>query len=331
MKTNEVKENNRICDYPINICKYAAQYSTDFEESNTNLKRQYLVDNINLYNDVVSETPGYRGSFGTGYPFYALDGNLSGQLPIIDEQLRYNNELIEFTNKSTHVNWDCASCLLKNGDSMPDLKQICNSCPNMDDELKPRKVINRLPDLDMWTVCDERQIEKAKLYLLKAFAQNNMYPSDIDPLRTLKDIKEITEAIKNGTLPDKMLPLDSHIIAYKTLTSLIEQVPGVLEKTKRTGEVPYLPIHPESYRKVWQKDDVPYNYVYDYLSSFTDFNFAPDLKEALTDTRSFIASKFTPDELYNFLLMAGPESARKRFETPQLEKCFKERIKTWKR
>ncbi len=331
MKNNDSEEKFKNDEYPISICKYAAQYSNNFEETNTELKRQYLVDNIDLYNKVVSQTPGYRGSFGTGYPFYALDSNLQGQLPVIAEQLRYNNELIDFTNNSTHKNWDCASCLLKNGASMPDLKQICNNCPNMDNELKPRKVINRLPDLDMWTVCDEKQIEKAKLFLLKAFAQNNMYPSDIDPLRTLRDIKEITEAIKNGTLPEKMLPLDSHIINSKTLLSLIEKVPSVLEQSKKTGEVPYLPIHPESYRKVWQQDDVPYNYIYDYLSSFTDFNFEPDLKEALIDTRSFVTTAFTPDELYRFLLMAGPESARNRFKTPQLEKCFKERIKTWKK
>lgn len=32
----------------------------------------------------------------------------------------------------------------------------------MNDKLKPRKIINRLPDLDMWLVCEDGCVEKHK-------------------------------------------------------------------------------------------------------------------------------------------------------------------------
>ena len=47
-------------------------------------------------------------------------------------------------------------------DIMPDLKIVCKPCPNMIDSLKPRKIINRLPDLDMWLVCEDGSIEQAQ-------------------------------------------------------------------------------------------------------------------------------------------------------------------------
>lgn len=69
----------------INICIKAAEASTEFERSNSDLKRRYLIRNIELYNHIVAMVDGNRGSFGTGYPFYALNRNLKGKLPIIDE------------------------------------------------------------------------------------------------------------------------------------------------------------------------------------------------------------------------------------------------------
>ena len=83
-----------ICS--INICRKVANISTEFELANTSLKRDYIVKNIELYNSIVKNLNICRGSFGTGYPFYALKKDLKGgTLPVIDEQIRYNNELIE--------------------------------------------------------------------------------------------------------------------------------------------------------------------------------------------------------------------------------------------
>lgn len=37
--------------------------------------------------------PGFKGAFGTGYPFYAIGSNMQYSYPIIEEQIRYNDEL----------------------------------------------------------------------------------------------------------------------------------------------------------------------------------------------------------------------------------------------
>lgn len=78
----------------VNRCEKAALASNIFERCNTDLKRRYFIENINTTNLVMSRISGYCGSFGTGYPFYVLDSNLEGKIPIIQEQIRYNNSLL---------------------------------------------------------------------------------------------------------------------------------------------------------------------------------------------------------------------------------------------
>ena len=57
--------------------------STNFEKNNTELKKRYLIWNIDSFNKIASRVSVWKGTFGTGYPFYALDENLEGNLPII--------------------------------------------------------------------------------------------------------------------------------------------------------------------------------------------------------------------------------------------------------
>ena len=315
----------------IDFCITTANISTEFEKTNTELKRRYLLENIKKYHEVTSQIIGNKGTFGTGYPFYVLGHHLEGSLPIIDEQIRYNNELICAATSCHYANWNCALCLSQNGPTMPDLKTICKPCHNMDDQLKPRKLINRLPDIDLWLVCENDKVEEAKKLLVDLFTQQGMIPSDIDPVHTIEELGEITEDLKKGIMPSKWLPLDTHIIDYNTFISLINQLPQVLLEAKKTGKIPYLPIHPYSLRKKWQQDDEPYNFVQDFLLSLTDFNFEPTLKGALEETRRIIAKTYTIDELYEIMLSAGPESVVRRQKTKQLELCFKERIKSWKK
>ncbi len=54
----------------MNVCVQAANASTCFEKTNSELKRLYLLKNIDIINTIMSKTPGYCGSFGTGYPLY---------------------------------------------------------------------------------------------------------------------------------------------------------------------------------------------------------------------------------------------------------------------
>ena len=315
----------------IDFCIKTANISTDFEKTNTELKREYLISNINQYHQITSQISCNKGTFGTGYPFYALNSQLKGKLPIINEQIRYNNELISAVTGCTYTTWTCAHCIKENGTKMPDLKTICKPCSQMDNALKPRKLINRLPDIDLWLVCPKSQVEETKIKLIELFKEQNMIPSDIDPVQTIEDVEEIVNDITQGLMPSKWLPLDTHIIDYETFIELIKKLPQILIDAKKTNKIPYLPIHPQSLRKQWQQDDEPYNFVQDFLLSLTDFNFEPTLKGALEETRKIIAKTYTIDELYEIMLSSGPESVVRRHETQQLQLCFQERIKSWKK
>ena len=315
----------------IDICRDASIASTEFEKTNTDLKREYLLINIYLYNYITAKIEHNRGTFGTGYPFYALNPDLTGELPIIDEQIRYNNGLLEAINKIDISEWPCADCLFKNYDSMPDLKVKCKPCGNLDDALKPRKVLNRLPDIDLWMVCDDDYISLEKDNLSFWFKTFNLQPSDINPVKTIEDLKKISADLKNGVMPSRMLPLDSHIIGYKKLYSLIEQVPYILDMSINNGDIPYLPILPLSLRKRWQHDDTPYNFIHDYLYGFYDFNLDAELKQLLDDTRRIVANNYSTDKLFEIATLAGSESVARRNKTKVLRHCFEERINSWKK
>ena len=214
---------------------------------------------------------------------------------------------------------------------MPDLKQICKSCPNMDAELKPRKVINRLPDIDMWLICADGHVQDAEQVLSRLFLQYGLQPSDIDPVQTIVDVKNITESLKNGEMPTKFLPLDAHIIEYSKLKKMIAQVPKVIDESVESSDVPYLPIHPRSLRKTWQYDDMAYNFIHDFLLSFTGFNLNAALNCELNNSRKQIAQKYNNAELYNILYQIQGDSTRRRFySTPRLFQLFMERMDSWR-
>lgn len=318
----------------INICRKAAIASNNYEKENSKIKKQFILRNIEDFNEIAKKAEGFKGSFGTGYPFYALGPELTGDLPIIGEQIDYNNKLLETVKNTDYKNWTCSECIAKNYKIMPDLKQVCKLCPNMDDELKPRKVINRLPDIDMWMVCESDRIKKAKDFLVLLFKIYNFRTSDVNPVETIDDVIEISSNIKNGIMPDKNLPLDAHIIPYEDLINLISQVPQKIKEANSNGTTPYLPILPLSYRKSWQKDDTAYNFIHDFLSSLTEYNFDGDLLKILKETRRVLANKYSFEQLYDFLMQTGPDSVKRRHTTSKpeniLKLTFKERIDSWK-
>lgn len=304
--------------------------STDFEKTNTDLKRRYLLWNIESFKIIASKVTGSKGSFGTGYPFYALDENMEGTLPIIGEQIRYNRQLVKDGIPVQKSIWQCKSCLEEKYSTMPDLKKICKPCPNMLDSLKPRKIINRLPDMDLWIVCEDGGIEKAQEEMTKLLSSIGMCSSDINPISSIGDVERIATMLKEGKMPNAFLPIDAHIIEYSTIKSLIEKVPDELSKAKETGAVPYLPIQPKSYRKNWQYDDEAYNYIYDYLSAFTPFDFSEELQQTLDESRKKVISEHTPEQLFDFLLASATKANFRRFQSIELEECFMKKVVRWK-
>lgn len=307
------------------------QASTDFEKTNTELKRKYLLWNIQVFNIIASSVQVNRGSFGTGYPFYALDENLQGTLPIIQEQIRYNRQLVKDGEPVQKSIWICKQCLKDNYHDMPDLKRVCKPCPNMIDQLKPRKIINRLPDIDMWMICEDGTIEQAQVDLAQLLEKYSINTSDVDPLSSVEDVAKIADMLKSGMFPKIFLPVDSHIIEYSKIKSLIERVPVELAKAKKEERIPYLPIRPKSYRKEWQYDDEAYNFVYDYLSAFTSFNFPKELQQVLDESRMKVVSEYSSEELFGFLLNSATKSNFRRFQSVDLEQYFLDKVQSWEK
>lgn len=303
--------------------------STDFEKNNTELKKRYLIWNIDSFNKTASKVSVGKGTFGTGYPFYALDENLEGNLPIISEQIRYNRQLVRDGKPVQKSIWLCKECLDKKYKDMPDLKKICRPCPNMINDLKPRKIINRLPDIDMWLICEDGCVKQAQDELVSLMQEINWRTSDKAPLSTLDDIEQVSKMIKEGKFPKIFLPIDMHIMEYSAMKKLIEDVPNALKKSDKNGTIPYLPIQPRSYRKSWQYDDEAYNYVFDFLASFTPFNFSDELQETLDQSRKTVANTFSNKELFELLMKSANKSAFKRFQQVELEEYFHKKMDRW--
>ena len=100
---------------------------------------------------------------------------------------------------------------------MPDLKTICKPCPNMINELKPRKIINRLPDLDMWVICKDGCVEVAQEEIRELLNEIGMNTSDVDPISSINDVHRIASQIKNKEFSRTFLPIDVHIIEYSKI------------------------------------------------------------------------------------------------------------------
>lgn len=312
------------------ITEIVERASTTFEEANNTTKRKYLLWNITAFNTMAKYVNVSCGTFGTGYPFYALDKDKRGKLPIIQEQIRYNRQLLKDGKPYQKSIWECQSCIKEKYSTMTDLKIICKPCPKMPDELKPRKIINRLPDLDMWLVSQDGKVKSAQEKLTGLLNKYDMRTSDQNPLLSIEELIKIAKMIKQRRTPGICLPMDVHIVEFSELKDLIEKVPETLRQAKAEGKRPYLPIHPISYRKEWQKDDQAYNFIYDYFSAFSEYDFVDELQDVLDATRLEIANQYSEDELFEFLINSATPANARRFETPELKEYFMKRVKGWK-
>lgn len=312
------------------IGEIVADISDTYEKENGNLKITYINKNITKYRNIVRLIKTSKGNFGTGYPFY-INFNQMDKLPVIEEQLRYNNELRLAQQSVKSKVWPCETCLRRNGDIMPDLKQICKPCTKVKSELKPRKVINRLPDIDMWFICEDGTLLESSKILEEELKQAGFYTSDVDPVKTIHDLAEITDELKTGIMPKKYLPIDTHIIEYSELMKKIKSLSDEIAEGFTYEHIPYIPIHPLSLRKNWQYDDMAYNFVHDFISSFTEdyVYFDEKMLSTIRSVRKNLKSTYSIDELYNVLLDTGCESTRRRQKNPVLRKSFEERVKSW--
>ena len=326
------------------LIENAVNASNLYENCNTDLKKKYLIKYINLYKEIVSEIPGYKGSFGTGYPFYALGENYEGRLPVIEEQLRYNNELLHQLRYlsdqpymlfkypySNEAIWKCEECLHNNINKMSNLKIICKRCPDVPKDIKPRKVINRLPDLDLWMIVEKGYEDAVSSTLSKKLEKCGITPSDVDPIKTINDVYEIANDLYMNYMPKKYIPIDTHIISYDEIFNLITNLNKEFDNAVNEKRIPYLPILPLSLRKTWQHDDEAYNFVHDYLYALTMFDTDSNLNNLLNHSRKELAYKYNNNELLLAAIYTGNEAVERRQQNPELIKRFYERINLWRK
>ncbi len=325
----ENQETNRISID--DITKEVVDASNSIENNNSTTRMEFFLKHIFVWNEINRHSKHSVGTFGTGYPFYSLKYNLEDGFSPIEEQIRYDNELLEQAKDQKDKEWTCAACLYKNAELMPDLKQICKPCPNMINELKPRKIINRLPDLDFWAICEDGKLEETSNEILKYMKIFNMDSSDNNPLRTIRDVREIADDLENHKVPNRYLPMDVHIIEKSKLKQLIKQVPEVLMETKKSnGSIAYLPIHPLSYRKNWQYDDTAYNFIFDYLFSFTVLSADKELVDLNRETKKKVANNFTNEELIDIIKSVASEGQRRRMNNERIMEVLNKKFDLWR-
>ena len=200
---------------------------------------------------------------------------------------------------------------------MPDLKIICKPSQKIDNSIKPRKVINRLPDLDMWTIAEDGKTSEVSAQLARALQVSDIYPSDISPYKTILEFTNISKDITEGRMPSKFLPIDTHIVEASQLKELIEKVPETIRNAKRTNTRP------------WQYDDTGYNFIFDFLFSFNIFTQNKELLDAIKKSRITIANENTPEELISIIYSISNPSVQRRMETIEIQEALKERFTSW--
>ncbi|MBQ8451832.1 MAG: hypothetical protein IJ538_03550 [Clostridia bacterium] len=328
------------------ITQFVREISDEYEQINDLRKLAYIEKNINQLLKLGKQS-GCEGVFGTGYPYYVLSSKStfdfdennnpkihlktltkSGEIPIVQEQLRYNKELYELGLNYKKQKYHCHKCLSQ--EVLQNLKERCYVCTFIKKEVSPRKIINRLPDMDMWYVADDDKIQQLTTNIYDSMFKLNLYPSDISPMRTINDMVEIVESLRNGESPEHFLPIDVHVVGRNYLKGLIKQIPEVFNAAYKMNTIPYIPISPYSLRRGWEKKDSdPYNFVYDFLFSFSSMGLDPELTELVDDVRYEIATKYDFDYLLETVRRHSPLDER-RLNQKELVAVLKRRIELWK-
>ena len=181
----------------------------------------------------------------------------------------------------------------------------------------------------MWIVCADGHVQDAEQVLSRLCLENDLHTSDVDPIQTIEDISTITDDLKQGKMPTVALPIDIHIVEHSKLKKLISLVPEAIDDAVQSSRTPYVPIHPKSFRKTWQYDDEAYNFVHDFLFSFTEFGFNASLSNTLNGARKNLAANYTPEVLYEITTRTMAPSTLRRMETPTLQEVLRKKFADW--
>lgn len=145
----------------------------------------------------------------------------------------------------------------------------------------------------------------------------------------IENVHQISQDISNGKMSNIYLPLDVHIIGISELKNLIDLLPVQIMKYINGEDKAYLPIWPESLRKKWGKDDEPYNFIFDFIYSFTPMEMDYSLNKSICDTRKVLATMLEGG-FENLLDDVCSPAVKRRNKNQQLQQVYKDRYQSWR-
>lgn len=269
-----------------------------FYKDQSPLRVQYLDQQFFDFQNIVDNLPGSQGSFGTGYPFYARRED-STVVPI-DEVDRYIGEYelaAQDARRRLIGSWACTSC--QGEKELPDLKVYCKPCGVV--PLKPRDMFKALPDLDFWAITDD--ITPEYLSTLQSNLHHaGFFQSDLNIGRSLQDTQRAMSLIGQGVMPQERLPIDVHVVSSFELLEALSGVRDIVQSYDKVDpKEASVPISPTSLHVVWTSQDTPYNFLGDYLFSFTPSEISEEVSEAIEQTNSLIHRMLSVQDVYDIV------------------------------
>lgn len=271
-----------------------------------------IVKEIQDINKSVQAIPGFKGSFGLGYPFYAMN-DLSDsveEVPAINDFIEQSQSLVRQSRDFAGEVWPCAGC--QETRHLPDLKSQCKPCNDV--LFKPRDLFKALPDIDVVNVFDAPTCE-TELQLQDVLQKMNLLQSDSDIrgtyLRTMGTLQQNN--------PSK-LPIDAHIwslASFEACCGALRENPAYVENQ----------IISRSLHTRWEDNQI--NFWFDFIFSLTEIGeIDAVLKGTVDETRRTLVQSLGKDEIKR---LVGRVSARGKaiLDDPKMEQIFDERISSW--
>ena len=294
-----------------------------FTADESRAKGEYFNRQFDRFHDSVKDIPDVIGIFGTGYPFYAYqdDGSIA-DIPEIRRHQKSFQAAINRDRLRSYGGWLCGACEL--ACDLPDLKKYCKPCDSVD--LKPRDIFKALLDLDYWVVVNdtsEADLRQQEKKIQECTQAASFESSDSNIIQTLETTRYAMETVLRGFQPGAMLPVDMHIITKVELLECLKATPDAIRKGRAVS------IAPRSLHKVWENTNEPYDFIKDFLFSFTPHTWNDnELLEALSSARREVYDLIADNPIK--AVSDRAEKEKRQLEAPGVARCLKERINSWK-
>lgn len=291
-----------------------------FNVDSSGLKREYYFRQFEDFSNIAASTEGYKGSFGTGYPFYAAgDDTGLAKIAEIDRYIAQQEANARLTAQRSIGIWTCSQCQKEN--MLPDLKTYCKPC--IDTLIKPRDVFKALPDLDFWAVVEKVDTQKL-LTLENSLHGSNFFQSDLDIARSVHDTQKAMSTIAHDDIPVERLPLDAHVITPEELREALAGVRHEVESYSNVSDRDiFVPISPISLHVAWERIDEPYDFMKDYLFSFTPQNMASDLADDIFTTDEIVRRTLSSSDIYDIISRYAKE--KRQLDSPAVRRILDSR------